>query len=532
MSLTKEEVEFLVAIVHEKWTVRDAKKVSLADRFLVPPFSVLDARQGYWQRRKNMWIALGIKSELGRGIDTTWGNTPSGQGTGDLSDKTYTDTAKRKNGLLGESEQARTHYKKPNATPGGSPLEAASLKGGKTQRGDGRGRPLAATKGSGKPGDLAAGFKAKTNNLAPGGTGANTCWFGVDGTDGNEGQSGTSIFDPVICELAYRWFTPVGGRVLDPFAGGSVRGILASLLQRRYVGIDLRQEQIEANVEQANAICGSYLPSWIVGDSVDVATLVDGTFDFVFSCPPYADLERYSDDPRDLSTMGYAEFLDQYRKIIIGSCALLSNNRFACFVVGDIRDRKTGMYRGFVQDTVTAFADAGLALYNEAVLVTSVGSLSIRVGRQFAGYRKLGKTHQNVLVFVKGDPAVASAACGPVLMTDHEMPSDGNENSVCVSREDVPTEMLETVERVSYADGDTLVLSTDPYVSSVLCDAVRCVCIENGLPLLRVWVRTNGAWIPVDEDKRMSFADGKVNPALFPRLQRATAFAPPVRRVT
>ncbi|MFA6168689.1 MAG: ParB/RepB/Spo0J family partition protein [Gemmatimonadaceae bacterium] len=39
----------------------------LKDKFIVPPFSVLDARQGYWQDRKRQWIALGIKSELGRG---------------------------------------------------------------------------------------------------------------------------------------------------------------------------------------------------------------------------------------------------------------------------------------------------------------------------------------------------------------------------------------------------------------------------------------------------------------------------------
>lgn len=40
---------------------------TLSDRFLVPPFSVLDARQGYWQDRKRQWLALGIMSELGRG---------------------------------------------------------------------------------------------------------------------------------------------------------------------------------------------------------------------------------------------------------------------------------------------------------------------------------------------------------------------------------------------------------------------------------------------------------------------------------
>ena len=40
---------------------------SLSERFIVPPFSVLDARQGYWQDRKRAWLALGIQSELGRG---------------------------------------------------------------------------------------------------------------------------------------------------------------------------------------------------------------------------------------------------------------------------------------------------------------------------------------------------------------------------------------------------------------------------------------------------------------------------------
>lgn len=40
---------------------------SLAERFGVPPFSILNAREGWWQDRKRAWIALGIQSELGRG---------------------------------------------------------------------------------------------------------------------------------------------------------------------------------------------------------------------------------------------------------------------------------------------------------------------------------------------------------------------------------------------------------------------------------------------------------------------------------
>lgn len=47
----------------------DAPRVTLADRFGVPPFSVLNAREGWWQDRKRAWLAIGIKSELGRGED-------------------------------------------------------------------------------------------------------------------------------------------------------------------------------------------------------------------------------------------------------------------------------------------------------------------------------------------------------------------------------------------------------------------------------------------------------------------------------
>lgn len=235
------------------------------------------------------------------------------------------------------------------------------------------------------------------------------------GNPGGEAPAtGTSIFDPTLCELAYRWFCPPGGLVLDPFAGGSVRGIVASELGRQYVGVDLRPEQVAANREQGDAICSDPMPVWHEGDSRDIGRICDGAAaDFVFSCPPYGDLERYSDDPSDLSTLGYDEFLASYRQIIAAACSLLKPDRFACFVVGDFRD-KAGFYRGFPWHTIAAFEAAGLRLYNEAILVTAVGSLPVRVGKQFQSARKLGKTHQQCLVFVKGDPRVATEAVGPV----------------------------------------------------------------------------------------------------------------------
>lgn len=242
-----------------------------------------------------------------------------------------------------------------------------------------------------------------------------------DGGDAWAG-AGTSIFDPVLCELMYRWFSPVGGAVLDPFAGGSVRGVVAAALGRAYTGIDLSARQVAANEAQWAAIepgldgfgtATPVPPRWVVGDSRQATDLAAGEYDLVFSCPPYADLECYSEDPQDLSTMQWPEFLEAYRAIIAGAVEMLKPDRFACFVVGEVRDPK-GFYRGLVPETVRAFEDAGARYYNEAILITSVGSLPVRVGRQFAAGRKMGKTHQNVLVFVKGDPKKAAKACGEV----------------------------------------------------------------------------------------------------------------------
>lgn len=138
----------------------------------------------------------------------------------------------------------------------------------------------------------------------------------------------------------------------------------------------------------------------------------------VFSCPPYADLEVYSDDPSDLSTLKYPEFIEAYREIIKCTLALLKQDRFACFVVGEVRGEGPGFYYNFVADTIAAFQDHGARFYNEAILASPIGSLPVRAGRQFSATRKIGKTHQNVLIFCKGDPKKATAACGDIQITD------------------------------------------------------------------------------------------------------------------
>jgi len=222
-------------------------------------------------------------------------------------------------------------------------------------------------------------------------------------------EEGGSIFDPVLCEMAYRWWCQKGGQVVDPFAGGSVRGIVAGALGLNYWGCDIRAEQVAANNAQADVIATERRPVWVCGDSME--TLADAPMaDFVFSCPPYGDLEVYSVDPADLSTMEWHTFVAAYKRIIMRAVARLKDDRFACFVVGDFRDPK-GFYRDFVSTTIRAFEECGARLYNEAILATPVGSACMRVTKQFDASRKMAKTHQNVLVFCKGDPRKAAKAC-------------------------------------------------------------------------------------------------------------------------
>jgi len=222
----------------------------------------------------------------------------------------------------------------------------------------------------------------------------------------NGEESRTSIFDPVLCEMAYRWFCPKNGQIIDPFAGGSVRGIVAGALGFKYWGCDLREEQIIENKIQKEKLFPNSNVEWINGDS-NVCILNSPKADFLFSCPPYGDLEVYSDEKDDLSNMSHDEFVNVYKQIIKKSINQLKDDSFACFVVGDFRDKK-GFYRNFVSNTIEAFELGGAKLYNEAILVTSVGSASMRVTKQFISGRKFAKTHQNVLIFCKGDWKKAS----------------------------------------------------------------------------------------------------------------------------
>jgi hypothetical protein len=224
---------------------------------------------------------------------------------------------------------------------------------------------------------------------------------------------GISIFDPFLCEIAYHWFCPPGGVVLDPFAGGSVRGIICGSTGRSYVGIDLSGDQVAANRAQADRIfanptSGEQKPIWVHGASQHVLGNEQVDPDMLFTCPPYGSLEVYSDDPDDISTMTPEEFARVYALILKESVAQLKDDRFAAIVVGNFRD-KDGTLRNLVGLTVEAMRKAGARFYNEAIIIDPAATAAMRAPKQFNASRKLVRVHQSLLVFVKGDPKKAAA---------------------------------------------------------------------------------------------------------------------------
>lgn len=340
------------AVTDERYIEQERKvSLSLSDKFIVPPFSVFDTKQGYWQTRKSEWKSLGIQSEVGR--------------AGNLLN--YSETI-----LQAQNPKKKLAELLKDSSPNTSSIESK----------------------------IPNYYFKKEQGL----TDEEIIKEFIE----NSELSGTSIFDPVLCEISYKWFCVPDGRILDPFSGGSVRGIVASKLGYKYTGIELREEQVTENRKQAIEICDSNnIPKYIIGNSENVKSLIssegiDGGFDMVFTCPPYYDLEKYSDIPDDLSSMSYEEFDEAYERIIINAVDLLAEDSFSVFVVGDVRDEK-GAYLDLIGKTIDAHKKAGAVLYNSAILLEPVGTAAMRAARIFNGGRKLCKTHQNVLVFYKGN---------------------------------------------------------------------------------------------------------------------------------
>ncbi|QMW06386.1 site-specific DNA-methyltransferase [Spirosoma foliorum] len=300
----------------------------LTKRFIVPPFSILDTRQGYWKERKEHW-----RTRIG-------------------------DYGESRNATLRKSKSADdpSYYRQKTAVEQklGRMLDNAEFE---------------------------ANHYVRSTNL----------------------PVGVSLLDPVLAEVVVQWFGIDGGQAFDPFAGDSVFGFVCSASGISFTGIELRAEQADLN--QARVDTESLPAKYICADGRQVATYLEPeSQDLLFSCPPYFDLEVYSDLENDASNQKtYAQFYQILDEAFLHSVACLKQNRFAVIVVGDIRHKSTGAYYGFHLDIINTMRSFGLHFYNECILIEQAGNAAIRASGQMK-HRKVVKTHQQVLVFYKGDP--------------------------------------------------------------------------------------------------------------------------------
>lgn len=219
-----------------------------------------------------------------------------------------------------------------------------------------------------------------------------------------------SEFDPLLAELMIKWFSLPGDLIYDPFAGGVVRGAVSAISGRCYVGADVSEKQVKANIARWDEIKAKYnnisgTPLWEVYDSTTGAYTAA---DMVFTCPPYFNLERYSNDPADLSTIDdYDTFLAKYSQALSYAAKCLIPGGFFVIVVSEVRRESRNIaksdYVGLVPDTINILRQNSLLYYNNMILRNSLGSLPIRGPQYFESRRKVGRCHQDVLVFYKGD---------------------------------------------------------------------------------------------------------------------------------
>jgi len=307
-----------------------SKDGSLNERFVVPPFSILDTRKGYWQARKKLW--RDIIGDMGESRNDTLITSPE---------------IKYKDLYL----KTRKHRE-----------------------------------------ELGITFKEYLEKYVS------------DEVKEREASkvlsAGVSLLDPVMAEIVCKWFGTQGCKTFDCFAGDSVFGYVSAYLGNEFTGVELRPEQAEINNARVEGMSAHYIND----DGQNVGKhIAQHSQDLLFSCPPYFDLEVYSDLPNDASNQGsYEDFIGILRNAFTAALGCLKDDRFAVIVVGDVRNKKTGCYYDFCGDIKRIFRDNGAELYNEIILVETGASTALRAGRYMES-RKVAKMHQNILVFYKGN---------------------------------------------------------------------------------------------------------------------------------
>lgn len=151
---------------------------------------------------------------------------------------------------------------------------------------------------------------------------------------------------PQIAQQMYERYTKKNDIVLDLFFGSGTSGIEAVNMNRRCIGVELKQELVDSVSEKftpkqlvtdVNLIC-SDSTSQDAYEKVKARLEIMGeeSAQFLMLHPPYDDIIKFSDKKEDLSNCSSTdEFYDMFEKVAKNGYDLLEHGRFACLIIGD-----------------------------------------------------------------------------------------------------------------------------------------------------------------------------------------------------
>lgn len=218
------------------------------------------------------------------------------------------------------------------------------------------------------------------------------------------GKITVSIFNPVTAIYILNIYGPKkGGVVFDPFAGGGTRAIISSKYGLKYVGVELRQEEILAVNQRLKANDAENGVKIFQGDSRSVPFIKTNSADFLMTCPPYFNTEKYNGDPTtDLSMCNnYSDFLSGIDAVIGETKRVLKPGALSCWVVGLTRGKDSDLPLMALNHDISYYhRQHGFELKEEIILLQKNNSAERRVAMFDLGKRVLIRTHEYLLVFI------------------------------------------------------------------------------------------------------------------------------------
>lgn len=205
-----------------------------------------------------------------------------------------------------------------------------------------------------------------------------------------------SVFNPQLAQMILAAYAPMNGKIYDPFGGGGTRGYIATKMGYDYTGVEIREEEYNRVLAQMKEWNLNF--KFILADSVKYRP--NESFDFIYTCPPYYDLEVYSDMEEDLSNApSYMEYLNMLQKVLKNCYDVLKKDSFAVFVVGNFRNKK-GELEHLNGDLITKAKEVGFKLWDELIWMGASNVALTRCGK-FEKNRKSVRMHEYIIILKK-----------------------------------------------------------------------------------------------------------------------------------